>query len=93
MGTEEDPRVAILKSSLGVIDVVARRVQNVKEIFLFAGLAYEQKCALHMLWVRVNLTVPPRSEQNERLVKQCRELKIAEWRIQTALHSRPVPYR
>lgn len=97
MGTEEDMFVIAIKSALDALGYVAKKVDqgvhSARETFIYAGLTYEQRYVLNTLWMRVNLPVPRLPKQNERLIKQCRDLGVAEWRIQTVLNSRPTPYR
>jgi hypothetical protein len=79
----------VIKRIKHFIDRAKRGTRSVQQALLYAGLNHEQKFILHMLWLRVNLPVPPLPEQNEQMIAQCRDLGIAEWRIHAVVNSRP----
>jgi len=66
-----------------VFEEIIEREANFVPAF-FHGLTDVQRYELKRLWIRRNLPVPPKPEQNDRIIARCRELGINEWRIALA---------
>lgn len=60
-------------------EIIEREAQFMPAFF--HGLTDVQQQVLKKLWMRTNLPVPPKPEQNDKIIARCRQLGIDEWRI------------